>query len=138
MAIANSTTVMVLVGGTAVAHSMDATISINRESVDISTKDTGLFAAYMAGQINGTCTVNGLYEMNAATQDSLWAALIAVQGSTNEVVTVLFGNAVSGDDYISASGIVTSYEVGSPGVEGAMTYNVSFQLTGTITRDTVS
>lgn len=137
MAIANSTTVMVLVDGTAVAHSLDATISMNRESVDISTKDTGLWSAFMTGQISATVSVNGLYEMSNASIASLWTAFTAAQGSGNEVVTVLFGNATSGDEFFSADGIVTALEIGSPGVEGAMTYNASFQLTGTVTTGTV-
>ena len=132
MAIQNSTTVLVLVGGTAVAHSQDATISMNRETVDISTKDTGLWSAFMTGQLNATVSVNGLYEMGSL--DPLWAAMTAAQGSGSEIVTVMFGNAVSGDETYSASGMVTGLEIGSPGVEGAMTYNASFQLTGAVTK----
>jgi len=136
MAVKNSTSVLVLVDGAAVANSLDATISFNGEAVNISTKDTGRWEAFFAGALNGTVTVSGLYadgDLNA-----LWTAFTdtpaGVAGASSEV-TLKFGNAVSGEEYWTGTAIITGLEVGSPGYQQAMTYNASFQLTGAVTKE---
>lgn len=134
MAIKNSTSVLVLVDAVAIAHSLDATISFNNESVDISTKDTGRWQAFFAGALNATVSVSGLYSDGGL--DALWAAMTADTATdpTATEVTLKFGNAVSGQEYWTGTAFLTSLEVGSPGYQQAMTYSASFQLTGTITK----
>lgn len=135
MAVKNSTSVLVFVDSTAVASSLDATISFNGEAVNISTKDTGRWEAFFAGALNGTVSVSGLYE--DGNLDALWTAFTDSAASTagsGSEVTLKFGNAVSGEEYWEGTAIITALEVGSPGYQQAMTYNASFQLTGTITK----
>lgn len=129
MAVKNSTSVSVLIGGTAVLHQLDASLSINREAVNITTKDSPTpFEEFFSGAINGTVSISGLYADGDI--DPLTTPLLG----TGAAVTLKYGNAVSGQEYFSADALVTSIELGSPGYEQAMTYSGTFQLTGTITK----
>lgn len=130
MAIKNSTSVLVLIDATAVANSLDASVSINREAVNITTKDSGIYEEFFAGAVNATVTISGLYEDGET--DSIYS-LISGTGTASEA-TIKFGNAVSGEEYWEATGVCTSLEIGSPGYQQAMTYNATFQLSGTITK----
>lgn len=129
MSVKNSTSLSILIGGTAILHQLDASVSINREAFDVTTKDSPTpFKQFKSGAIEGNMSVSGLYA--DGDTDPLLTPLL---GDGSEVVAK-WGNATSGEEYISAQAIVTSVELGAPGYEQASTYSASLQLTGTITK----
>lgn len=129
MAVKNSTSLSILIGGTAILHQLDASISINREAFNVTTKDSPTpFEEFQSGAINGTMSLSGLYA--DGDLDPLTTPLLG-DGST---VTAKWGNATSGEEYYTADAIVTSIEKSAPGYEQASTYNATLQLTGAITK----
>lgn len=127
MAIKNTTDVLVLVGATAISNLLDASVSINGEAVNITTKDSGKYEEFFHGAVNGTMSASGLYEDGGL--DVLDAAMVA-----GTELTLKFGNANVGEEYWSASGFVTNITINSGGYQQAATFDVSFQLSGTITK----
>lgn len=128
----NSTSVLVLLGGVGILNSLDCSLSINNEAVNITTKDSAngsgiVWEEFMSGAKNATVSVSGLYA--DGDLDPVWTAIAAADS-----VTLKFGNAVSGEEGWSGDAIITSLEIASPGYEGAMTYNASFQMSGEITK----
>ncbi len=128
----NSTSVLVLLGGTGILNSLDCSLSINNEAVNITTKDSAdgngiVWEEFMSGAKNATVSVSGLYA--DGDLDPVYAAIAAA-----DPVALKFGNAVSGEEAWSGNAIITGLEIASPGYEGAMTYNASFQITGPLTK----
>ena len=132
MAILNGTGVTVTEGGTTIAHATDCSISLNREYIDVSTKDSSGARALLARQQSVSISINGLAELN---NDDGHQALSAAQlaGTTLTIVFDLDDGA--NDETYSCSCVVTSMEI-SGGVEDAATYSATLESTGAITRAT--
>ena len=132
--ILNTTLLRVYVGGTAVAHATDASISISQSPRDTTTKDSGGWRDLLEGLRQFSISTSALYAMDAAYGvDDLWTAL-----SGRSEVTVKFSTEVSGDEYFEGTCYVTSLEISSSGAEDNASYSASFEGTGELTKADVS
>lgn len=130
MAILNGTNVTVTSGGTAIAHTTDCSISLNREYIDVSTKDSGGARAMLARQKSVSISINGLVDTGSTAGHAVLAAA-QLAGSTLTIVFDLDDGA--NDETYSCSCVCTSCEL-SGGVEDAATFSATLESTGDITR----
>lgn len=142
--IVNSTAMAVYINTTGttyvkIAYATDASISISSDMRDITTKDSAAWREVLPGLRSATISISALYEMQASTQGvhattkPLWGAL---DGRTS--VTVRFMTAVTGDQYFTVTGYISSLELNSPGNEDNATYSCTIEATGAVLNGTVS
>ena len=134
MAIFNGTELGVYIGGTLIAAATDCSLSLNMETIDITTKDSAGFRELLGGVKSGSMSVSGLIDYNDASNDDVSDLFTALDNRT--ALTLKFAKAtpVVGEDFnYSASGFITSLEQ-SGGTEDTATYSASFELSGAITQ----
>ena len=133
MAIFNGTELGVYMDSTLIAAATDCSLSLNVETIDITTKDSAGFRELLGGVRSGSISVSGLVDyIDASNKDvsDLWTAWEA-----RTAVAVKFSktNETAGELSFSASAIITSLEQ-SGGTEDTATYSASFELSGAITQ----
>ena len=118
-------------------HSQTVSLSINVDTIDISTKDSSGFRDLIGGQKSFSLSADGLMDFNTGAGDTEPDELFT-QAMNRTAVTFVFGLAspASGDYTYSGSGFITSLEI-SAGTEDAPTYSVSIEGTGTLTQNTI-
>lgn len=136
MAIFNGTELGVYIDATLIAAATDCTLSLNMETIDITTKDSAGYRELLGGMKSGSISCSGLIDyLDAANKDmtDLWTAW---ENRTSLTLKFSKANESTGELSFSASGFITSLEQ-SGGTEDTATYSVTFELTGAIT-DTVA
>ena len=137
MAIFNGTDLILKVspsnGGTAVKlmHSQTVSLSVNTDTIDISTKDSAGFRDLIGGQKSFSLSADGLMDFATGGSDTELDELFT-QMLARTAVTFVFGIADASAYNMSGSGFITSIEV-SGGTEDAPTYSVSIEGSGTLT-----
>ena len=137
MAIFNGTDLILKVspssGGTEakLMHSQNVSISMNVDTIDISTKDSAGFRDLLGGQKSFSLSADGLMDFEAAAGDTDVQELFT-QALARTSVTFVFGIDDASLYNMSGSGFITSIEV-SGGTEDAPTYSVSIEGTGALT-----
>ena len=118
-------------------HSQTVSLSINVDTIDISTKDSSGFRDLLGGQKSFSLSADGLMDFNTGAGDAEPDELFT-QAMNRTAVTFVFGLAspASGDYTYSGSGFITSMEY-SAGTEDAATYSVSIEGTGTLTQNAI-
>ena len=131
--IPNSTLVKLRTGATptALARLTDSSLTINHETRDISSKDSGGWAEFAEGMRNWTMSGTGLWEFAAASAANITTPIGNI--TTRASFAVEFGSGVTGDPKFSGTGWVTSIELGSPGQEENVTYSITIQGTSALT-----
>lgn len=133
MAVFNGTNLGVYVGGTIIAAATDCSLSLNMDTIDITTKDSAGYRELLAGLRSGSMSCNGLIDYQSSNQDTV----DLVTAWTNRTsLTLKFSNEITGDQSYTASGFLTSLEQ-SGGTEDTATYSASFELTGVVTPATI-
>jgi len=131
MAVFNGTNIAVTLGGTAVAHATECSLSLNQETIEVTTKDSAGNRELIAGLKSGSMSISGLQEVAGSNGVKLLAGTI----NTGAAVTLVFDQVATSGEKWTAEGILTSLEL-SGGTEDAPTYSASFELTGAITKAT--
>jgi TP901-1 family phage major tail protein len=136
MAIFNGTELGVYISDTLIAAATDCSLSLNMETIDITTKDSAGYRELLGGLKSGSISCSGLIDyLDASNKDitDLWTAW-----ENRDTLTLKFSkaNETAGELSFSASGFITSLEQ-SGGTEDTATYSATFELTGAIT-DTVA
>ncbi len=137
MAIFNGTDLILKVspssGGTEakLMHSQNVSLSMNVDTIDISTKDSAGFRELLGGQKSFSLSADGLMDFEAAAGDTDVQELFT-QALDRTAVTFVFGIDDGTLYNMSGSGFITSIEV-SGGTEDAPTYSVSIEGTGALT-----
>ena len=132
--IMNGTVLGVYNDGTLIAHATESSISMSMDTRDASTKDSGGYRDLLEGARSGSISVSALYE-DLTTKEGVDDLMTLFNART--AVTVKFSTEEADDHYWSASAYLTSLEL-SASKEDNVTYSASFELTGTITYDTIS
>ena len=143
MAIFNGTDLILKVspsdGGTEakLMHSQNVSISMNVDTIDISTKDSSGFRDLLGGQKSFSLSADGLMDFAGVAGDTEVDELFD-QMFNRTAVTFTFGLAstITGDYTYSGSGFITSLEI-SGGTEDAPTYSVSIEGTGALTQNDI-
>ena len=136
MAIFNGTELGVYIDSTLIAAATDCSLSLNMETIDITTKDSSGYRELLGGLKSGSISCSGLIDyLDASNKDitDLWTAW---ENRTSLTLKFSKANETTGELSFSASGFITSLEQ-SGGTEDTATYSVTFELTGAIT-DTVA
>ena len=132
MAKINATNFLIQKDGNVIAHSTSATISINLDTPDASTKNSGGYAEVIAGQRSWEGSVEGLVDYTG----TFGAQGLAVLLNDRTSFTVLFTDEISTHQTYTGTAYITSYEENGEN-EQALSYSVSFIGTGALTIGTV-
>ena len=133
MAIFNGTNLGVYIDGTIIAAATDCSLSLNMETIDITTKDSAGYRELLAGMRSGSMSVSGLIDYQATDKDTV-DLYTAWENRTS--LTLKFSSEISSDTSFTASGFLTSLEQ-SGGTEDTATYSATFELTGQVTDATI-
>jgi TP901-1 family phage major tail protein len=133
MAIFNGTNLGVYIGGTLIAAATDCSLSLNMETIDITTKDSAGYRELLGGLRSGSISVSGLIDYQDANQD-VTDLYDAWEGRT--ALTLKFSSEITGDESYTATGFLTSLEQ-SGGTEDTATYSATFELSGEVTEATI-
>ena len=143
MAIFNGTDLVLTLSSTSggsefkTLHATSCSISMNVDTIDVSTKDSAGFRALIGGQKSFSLSADGLMDFAGVAADTEPDELFT-QMMNRTAVTFVFGLAspASGDYTYSGSGFITSLEL-SGGMEDAPTYSVSIEGTGALTQNSI-
>jgi len=102
------------------------------DTIDVTSKDSSGHKNFIAGEDGGTMSLSSVYDPSGTY--SLGEIFAAASGKT--LVALYFGSVTSTEEYISASGIITSVKWGAP-KNDKQTVDVDFQLSGLIEFKTV-
>lgn len=131
MAIFNGTDLGVYIGSTLIAAATDVTLTLNAETIDITTKDSAAFRELLPGLRSGSMSVSGLIDYVDASNKDFLDLYGAWESRTALVLKFSRSSLATGEASFSASGFVTSLEQ-SGGTEDTATYSATFELTGLI------
>lgn len=124
----NGTDLIVYVGGTAITHSTDCSVSLSMATRPASTKDSEGWAESLEGARNWTMSSDSMVALDAAYGlDDLFTL---VRNRTS--VTVKFATSDATDKFFSGTAWVTDISV-TAGQEDTATYSASFEGTGRLT-----
>ena len=136
----NGTKFAVYAGTTKVAYATSASISINHNLRDTSTKDSGGWRDQLEGQRDWEVSVEGMLiftnldgsAITGLTINELYSSYIATRTS----FTLKFSTEVSGDIKWSGTAFLTSLSADTPN-EDSSTWSGSFSGSGTLTQAAV-
>ena len=131
MAIFNGTDLGVYIGSTLIAAATDVTLTLNAETIDITTKASSAFRELLPGLRSGSMSVSGLIDYVDASNKDFLDLYGAWESRTALVLKFSKSSLATGEASFSASGFVTSLEQ-SGGTEDTATYSATFELTGLI------
>ena len=116
-------------------HSQTCSLSINVDTIDISTKDSAGNRTLIAGQKSFSLSADGLMDFAGVAGDTEPDEIFTQMITNRTAVTFNFGfdSPATGEYSYSGSGIVTSMEI-TGGTEDAPTYSVSIEGTGALTQ----
>ena len=137
----NGTKFAVYAAGTKIAYATTASISINHNLRDTSTKDSGGWRDQLEGQRDWEVSVDGMLifvdgsggAIAGLTANELYSSYIA----TRTEFELKFSTEEAGDIKWTGNAFMTSLSMDTPN-EDSSTWSASFSGTGTLTQATVS
>lgn len=124
MATFNGTSFTVSIGGVTVGQSTTASISLDADTIDVSTKDSSGYQEVIQGQKSGTIDFEGLVDIAGNTTGgaiyTYWTAGTSVSWTFSDGTKTLSGN-----------GVVTNLSIDAP-MEDVATYSGSIQISGAV------
>tara|TARA_R110000744_G_scaffold185264_2_gene304685 strand:+ start:1051 stop:1485 length:435 start_codon:yes stop_codon:yes gene_type:complete len=137
----NGTKFGVYAAGTKIGYATSASISMNHNLRDTSTKDSGGWRDQMEGQRDWEVSVEGmvifLTNAGGAISDVTIDELYSTYIFTRTALTVMFSTEVTGDIKWSGEAYLTSLSADTPN-EDSSTWSGSFSGTGALTQSTVA
>tara|TARA_R100000655_G_scaffold70678_4_gene108970 strand:+ start:3989 stop:4420 length:432 start_codon:yes stop_codon:yes gene_type:complete len=136
----NGTKFAVYAGSTKIAYATSASISMNHNLRDTSTKDSGGWRDQLEGQRDWEVSVEGMLifvdgtggAIAGLTMDELYTSYIATRAS----FTLMFSTEETGDIKWSGTAFLTSLSADTPN-EDSSTWSASFSGSGILTQATV-
>lgn len=116
-------------------HSQNVSLSMNVDTIDISTKDSSGWRDLLGGQKSFSLSADGLMDFAGVAADTEVDELFD-QMFARTAVTFTFALSTPAGYTITGSGFITSLEI-SGGTEDAPTYSCSIEGTGALTRTDV-
>jgi predicted secreted protein len=115
------------IGGDAVAGSTSFSLSLNKATVDVTSRDDAFQTAFLNGRRDWTIDIDALYVYTDVAKKILWTeANSGAPASVSAVITMPDGATLTG------TVLVTSFSLAMP-AEDAVTYTCSLQGTGALT-----
>lgn len=128
----NATAALVSFGGTAIGGQQDFTLTVNGETIDVTSKDSANFMQKLPGRYSWTLSTNGFAYMDDADGSfdvAFKAAFTAVTTKAEVAVSIALPG---GSSTVTGQAAVTSWELSAPDNEG-MGGSVSLEGTGALT-----
>ena len=116
-------------------HSTSCSLSVNADTIDVSTKDSQGFRDLIGGQKSFSLSADGLMDF-VSTGTSTDTDELFTNMMNRTSVTFTFALDVQAGYKYTGSGFITSLEI-SGGMEDAPTYSVSIEGTGQISQTAV-
>ena len=116
-------------------HSQNVSLSMNVDTIDISTKDSSGWRDLLGGQKSFSLSADGLMDFAGVAADTEVDELFD-QMFARTAVTFTFALSTPAGYTITGSGFITSLEI-SGGTEDAPTYSCSIEGTGELTKTAV-
>ena len=141
MAIFNGTDLVLTLSSTSggsefkTLHATSCSISMNVDTIDVSTKDSAGFRDLIGGQKSFSLSADGLMDMDGVAADTEPDELFT-QMMNRTAVTFTFALATPAGYKYTGSGFITSLEI-TGGVEDAPTYSVSLEGSDAITQTSI-
>jgi predicted secreted protein len=130
----NSTKLRIYIGGVAIAHSNDASLSVQHSPRDITSKDSAGWRQLLEGLRQASFSTSALLAHDAANGvGQLFDSLAA-----RTPVTIRFSTEEAGDIFFQGSAYITSLEQNSPSQEDNASYSISGEFTGAISKNTIT
>lgn len=131
--VVNGNNVLLYVDGDPVACSTNAEVNYTNELIEVTCKDNGGAKQYLLGSGDWTMTLEMFFKFDAAFGASeLWD--LALNKTTSEL---MFSNENAGDFRLIGDALITSIGNQAP-TNGGVTCSVSFQGTGTLTKEIIT
>ena len=126
-------TLAVYVGGTKVACSTNATLTVSQATRSVTCKDTQGWAGSLTGLKSFTIATEGLfkYGVSEGAEDMLEHLL------NGDLVLLKFSTEASGDTYVQGSGYASEVSWNAPNAGENATWSVTFEGTGALTTGTI-
>jgi TP901-1 family phage major tail protein len=141
MAIFNGTDLVLTLSSTSggsefkTLHATSCSISMNVDTIDVSTKDSAGFRDLIGGQKSFSLSADGLMDFTS-TGSTTDPDELFTQMMNRTAVTFTFALATPAGYKYTGSGFITSLEI-TGGVEDAPTYSVSIEGTDEITQTSI-
>jgi len=141
MAIFNGTDLVLTLSSTSggsefkTLHATSCSISMNVDTIDVSTKDSAGFRDLIGGQKSFSLSADGLMDFTS-TASTTDPDELFTQMMNRTAVTFTFALATPAGYKYTGSGFITSLEI-TGGVEDAPTYSVSLEGTDAITQTSI-
>ncbi len=127
MAVINGSSLTLWVGGVAIAHTTSASMSLDANAIDVSSKDSGGFQNVISGQKSGTIDFEALVDFastNYGIEDlfDLWYNGTEISWSFGS------GATASTAPYFDGLGVITSLSMDAP-MEDVTTFSGTITIT---------
>lgn len=128
----NSTAMVLLLGGVAIAHGTGVDLNINHDVRDVSTKDSAGNRELLEGRKSFSMSAEALYVPGgAAGWSTIWASWLA-----RTTLVAKFGSTIVGDKAYTGTVYIGSGTLSGPGSEDNCSWNANFEGTGVIAEST--
>jgi len=129
--IVEGNSLLLYMDGNPIVCTTDASFDFSREIIEATCKDNNGARQIKLGGTSGTFSVSGLWKFDGAYQiDDLSDAFLA-----GTLLTAHWGTNVVGDFFFEASVYITNLSGSSP-VNDNVSFDATFEITGTITKGT--
>lgn len=131
MATINGTSLIIVVDGTAIAHSTSATLNLERAMIDVSSKDSSGDSESIAGQKSASLDFEALVDFSPSAGDNIADLITLYQANTAVSWEIASGSQGTAPKF-TGSGFISSLSMDTP-MEDATTFSGSITVTGAVT-----
>lgn len=131
----NGTAVLVYCAGTAIGAQKNATLNIERDTIDVTTKDSNKWREILVSTKSWSIDCDALLTFDETPKRPFDYLFDAWTNGT--LIAVKLSNEVSGDDKYYGDAYVTSAPVQVPDADAA-TYSFTLTGTGSLTRQVIT
>lgn len=129
----DGTLIAIYAGSTKLSHGKGASVDVSKDMIETTTKDSGGYKEYIPGEVGGSMSWEGLMAFDATYGfDDLMAAELA-----GTLLTLKWSTEVTGDIRLSSNAYISNIKADAP-QNDVSTFSCDFQLTGTITKETIA
>lgn len=132
MAKFNASKLKILVGMIAINNLTDCEMTVDGETIDVTTKDSAGWAEFLPGVKNWTMSGSGILDFSAYEgPKEIFNDLV-----NGAIATVRFSTSITGDTQFAGSGIYTNLGI-TAGLEDKVDFSFSIQGTGPLLMSTI-
>lgn len=106
------------------------TVAIQTATIDVSTRDSGGWKEIIGGQRSWTASVSGVVDYTEGANEATIKSLVTL-GIARTAIGLLFGNAATGNQNYTGSGIITNVEITAE-YESTVEYTAEIEGSGPI------